>query len=31
MANAMLFAAVGLGLLSLWIWLLSLVIRALRK
>lgn len=31
MANTILFAAVGLGLLSLWIWLLSLVIRALRK
>ena len=31
MANTILCAAVGLGLLSLWIWLLSLVIRALRK
>lgn len=31
MANTILFAAVGLGLLSLWIWLLSLVIRVLRK
>jgi hypothetical protein len=30
MANTMLFV-VGLGFLSLWIWLLTLVIRALRK
>ena len=31
MANTMLFAVVGLGFLALWIWLLILVIRALRR
>lgn len=31
MANTMFFVVVGLGFLSLWIWLLTLVIRALRK
>ena len=31
MATTMFFAVVGLGFLALWIWLLSLVIRALRK
>ena len=31
MANTMFFAVVGLGLLALWIWLLILVIRALRR